>query len=539
MGKKIGLFLFLISLAMIGAGLYLYYFNPRKVMLETLGNEISNIKIKNISQKLKVTSELTGSYSNEYKFENNATVALDQDILKMYFSEVLKINDKTYLDPEIYLENNKVFFNIKELSEKLGYIELTDNSEAIKIPKKEMDALLNAIKAAVVENLPEERFSGKSETIVINKNSFKTRKYSVSVQAEDLYNIFVAIFKSIYGEKSMPTIKSIIFTTDKYDKVHLNSDTFESDLKREIIGDKSENKVLFTYSIYLIKNKELLKQELSYKTGEEGKESKIKLTYAKIDESATQKDYEFVIQKDNKNILETTIVKSGETSNVSATLQESKITVTGEIKKVGVERTIDLSVQDFDKNSAGTITGNYKEVKPSEEYNFTLNANMTLNGKAFNLTMKNSIYMNQDVQKMDTTGAEKYKGTSLKDVIKAKINEFKDISSLIDISKCSAAKASALTVLNNVLTCSATKTGDEVCTLDEIKKYDLGQVLDYNISISKKDSEVIINTFKITFNGYTFDIKGGEKCTITNAKAKINSFSPSGSSKTFEIKCDQ
>ena len=524
---------------MIGAGLYLYYFNPRKVMLETLGNEISNIKIKNIGQKLKVTSELTGNYSNEYKFENNATAAFDTDILKMYFKEVLKINDKTYLDPEVYLENNKVFFNIKELFEKLGYIELTNNPEAVKIPKSEIQALLNVIKSSLVENIPEERFSGKSESIVINKNSFNTRKYSVTIQAEDFYNIAVSIFKTINNGNSMPTIKSLIFTTDKFDKVHLNSDSFRSDLKREIIGDESEKKVLFTYSIYLLKNKELLKQELSYKTGEEGKESKIKLTYAKIDESATQKDYEFVIQKDNKNVLEARIIKSGETSKLSATLQESKITIAGEIKKVGVERTIDLSVQDFDKNSVGTITGNYKEVKPSEEYNFTLNASMTVNGKVFNLSTKNNIYMNQDVQKMEVTGAEKYKGGNLREIIKAKISEFKDINSLMNISKYNAAKTSALTVLNNVLTCAATKTGDEVCSLDEIKKYDLGQALDYNISLSKKDSELIINAFKITFNGYTFDIKGGEKCTIANAKTKINSFSPSGSSKTFEIKCDQ
>ena len=166
---------------MIGAGVYLYYFNPKKVMLEALGNEMSNFEIKNIDKKIKVTSELTGTYTNKYKFENTMTAAIDPDILKVYFSELLKINDQTYLDPEVYLENNKLFFNIKEISKKISYIELSGNAEAVKIPKKEIKALLNAVKLSVVENIPEDRFSSKSETIVINKNNFNTKKYSVSV----------------------------------------------------------------------------------------------------------------------------------------------------------------------------------------------------------------------------------------------------------------------------------------------------------------------------------------------------------------------
>ena len=254
-----------------------------------------------------------------------------------------------------------------------------------------MQALLDVVKSSVIDNIPEERYSSKSETIVINKNNFNTKKYSVDIQAEDFYNLMISIFKSIYTDNTMPTIKELVFTTDKMDKVHLNADTYESDLKKEIIGSDSEKRVLFTYSIYLLKNKDILKHELSFKTGAEKKDSSIKLTLAKLSETEKQKDYEFVLQKDNKNILEVLIQKGSETSKVSATLEESKISITGDIKKDGSTRTMELNALDFDKKPVGTITTSFKEVKAKEEYNLTIDVNMSVDSKSIVVSMKNNI----------------------------------------------------------------------------------------------------------------------------------------------------
>ena len=534
MGKKIGVFLLLISIGMIAYGSYLYYFNPKKVMLEAISKEVSNIDFNSMKiGKTKLLSKTSFSYGND-KYDNNIDFSFDDKLVKMYFKDLFTANNKENHSFELFLENNKLFFNIKDISDKLNYIEITTNAEKIQIPKSEINVLVQIIGKEFVDKISEDRFNSNSESIIINKNHFESKKYTVSLTLDDCYNIVTSIFEHIEKESKFKTLKSLIFSDDMFDKIHLNVNTYHSDLKKIIIGSNDETKQFLNYSIYLYKNKVILKHELSYTFPRDSKESNVKISFASIDKGSNLNDYELVLQKDNKNIFEITIDEEKTNSKIICLLQD--INMEGTLEKNGENKNVKLTVFDNNKVQLGNITGEYKEIKPKEEYKITVNANATIKNKSLLLTSDNTILKDQDVPTFNVVGAQKYKN-NLFEAIRDKFTKLRLAKNLVDEANLTAFKLSVLNVLNNAITCNALKPVGEVCTDSEIKKYDKDSSLIYNILLSSSVYGNTVSSLKLTKGNYTLDIVGGEKCTINVAKTKINELKSTGSN-TLTIKCE-
>ena len=537
MGKKIGVFLLLVSFGMIAFGLYLYYFNPKKVMLEALSKEISDINYSNIKiGKLKFLTKTSLSYGSD-KYDDEGELYLDSDQVKMYLKNNYKANDDVSSIIELFLENNKLFFNIKDISDKLNYIEITTNAEKIHIPKSEIKALITVVGQEIINNLPEESFSSKSENIVINKNHFDSKKYKVTLTLDDYYNIVTSVFNSIDKNPNLSTIKSIVFTDDKYDKVHLNTASYHADLKKIIIGEEDENKTFLNYSVYLFKNKTVLKHELSFKMQGEDGESIVKVSYASIDKGNDLSDYELVLQKENKNLFEITIDQQKESSKITCMLQD--ISLTGTLEKDNESRILKLDVLDNEKNKLGTVSGEYKEVRANEEYKLTLSANATIKNKSLLLSSESTILKDQEVPKFGVAGAQKFNtnNNNIVEIIKGKITKARSIKKLTTEANLTAFKVATFAVLNNAITCNALKPAGEVCTATEIKKYDTDTLSTYDISLASSVNGNVITNFKFSRGGYTLDLTGGDKCTIDLAKTKITALKIDDGN-SLSIKCE-
>ena len=534
MGKKIGLFLLLVSIVMITYGLYLYYFNPKKVMLESLSREISNIDLSHIKiGKTKLISKSSLSYGNE-KYENNIDFSFDSSQMKMYLKDVLNTNNNDKHNIELFLENNKMFFNIKDISDKLNYIEITTNAEKIQIPKSELNALVQTIGKIFVDTIPENKFSSKSESITINKNHFDSKKYTVSLTLEDYYNVVTSIFEHIEKESKFSTIKSIVFTDDKFDKIHLNINTYHSDLKKIIIGSNDETKQFINYSLYLYKNKVVLKHELSYDLQKNSKEVNAKISFASIDKGNNLKDYELVLQKNNKNVFEIIIAEEKNNSVITCLLQE--FTIQGSLEKDGTNKSLKLDIFDNAKTQLGKITGEYKEVRPNEEYKLVVGASATIKNKSLLLSSDNTILKNQEVSKFNVVGAQKYKN-NLFEAIRDRITKVRVAKRLINEADLKTFKLAVNKVLDNAITCNALKPVGEVCTASEIKKYDTDTSLTYDIMLSSSVYGNVVSSLKFINGKYLLDITGGEKCTINTAKSKINELKVEDGN-NFAFKCE-
>lgn len=537
MGKKIGIFLLLVSIGMIAYGSYLYYFNPKKVLLETLSKKITNIDYNKINiGKMKLLSKSSLSYGND-KYDNTGELYFDASQMKMYLKNNYKANSEEASIIDLFLENNKLFFNIKDISDKLSYIEITTAAEKIQIPKSEINALTQVVGQILINKIPEERFSSKSENIVINKNHFDSKKYTVSLTVEDYYDIVTSIFEQIEKTSKFTTLKSIIFSNDKFDKIHLNADTYHSDLKRIIIGDRDETKPFINYSVYLLKNKIVLKHELSFKMRNGTEDTIVKVGYASIDKGNNLKDYELFLQKENKNVFEITIDEQKDNSKVNCALQE--INFVGTIEKDGENRTLKLDVLDNSKNQLGTVSGEYKEVKDNEEYKFSISANATIKNKSLLLSSENTLLKNQEVPKYSVAGAQKFNtnNNDIVEILKRKIESARSTKKLAEEANLSAFKISALTVLNNAITCNALKPTGEVCTVQDIKKYDKDTLATYDILLASSIYGNVISSFKFSKGNYTLEVTGSEKCTIDSAKTKITALKSDGSN-VLTLKCE-
>lgn len=407
MGKKIGVLLIIVSLVLIGLGGYMYYFNPKKVMLETIANQFEKFNItetKKEKTKISTKGKLTFSELGQNMiFDLSGDAYVDSESSKFYANYVTKLDNQVLASPELYFENNKLYLRIKEYLDKLYYIEVDPEDNAKNITQEELDELLSVLGNSIVNNVEEKSFSSKKETITINKNSLKTTKYTVSLKAIELYNVFNEFLTEIKNNSKLKNVKDIVFQS-------VSETTYSSELKKTIIGDEKEDRILFDYSIYVFKKNQIVKHEIIYKTLNSNKQIiNNKIMISNYEKQKDIKDYQFIIQSDNKNIFEL-VIDSSSSSDNNIKILSDEIAAEGKLTKSDKNEVLKLDFFASDDKTNPIATLNYKneEIKKNLEYKSNIDFNLKLLGNSIVLSFENTVYKNQEVPKFDTSKAEKF-----------------------------------------------------------------------------------------------------------------------------------
>lgn len=190
-----------------------------------------------------------GQLVYDYRSENILAYVLFD-----FFVDELEKNEQY----EMILENNKVYFKIKDVFDKYYYSESDSNSDD-SLSKFDTNAALNAFGESFFDVIDGDNIIKDDREITINGKKYNSTKYSYTFTGSDLYTILNNTFKKI-KEKDVDLCE--------YINKNISMDSLEG-LKE--IGN------LFTYT-FLIDNDEIISSSITINL-----EQKISLTQNKVD----------------------------------------------------------------------------------------------------------------------------------------------------------------------------------------------------------------------------------------------------------------
>ncbi len=410
--KILGVLLLLTSFGLIGYGVYLNKYNPKRVMLDYLSSAF-NSGYRSLSNNLSNESKTKVKSTGTIKLGNSANVNYDSDYYldsskKIFYLKMLfKLDDKNSsnsdnsFNQEIYFENNKLYF--KDMTDnKVKYIDLsgTDNSltkkeDNVTVSKDTLNELKAVIGRQIYDKIPDEQFSKEKSSTKVLTNSISADKYSVLLKNKDIYNVAEGIVTEIYNNSKLTGLKEKLFSSR-------DLATVKKDLKSAIIGSDIEEGEAGTFSVYT-SNKKIVKIEAIL-----GSDTLIFGNYEK-----TKGIYDIELFAGNKD-SSVSLNLEGSSDGYKVAYTSDDFYVEGTVKAEGKNTDLDLKMYaDKDKKeTVGSINYSSKEVKENSEYSskFKLEIKQKMGNISVDLT--NKIYLNQEAPKYDTSKATEYKNIS-------------------------------------------------------------------------------------------------------------------------------
>ena len=414
MKKRISIFVIFLSIIMIGAGLYLYFGSAKRQMLTLISNQLDLFEKKQKSIEQKKAQYVT----NVDVKENDAIVAnfsgdiyVDPLKSKSYFKFITKVSEQLASEslniPEIYVENNKMYF--KE-GDDLYYIDITEKKDSSKSSKNESELieLKKIIKDTIVSEIPEDNFSKQNEKIKVLNNESDTIKYSVYLTSTDIYNIMDKLLTNIQNSDKVPNIKKYIFNGNTTKKELLEN----VDLK-DIYGKDSK---VITYSVY-VKDDLIVKHEiiLNQNNVDNSENSNLTISYADYEKNGNVHDYEFVIKDTSKKIISVSVLGEENNSKIDAEIPILGLELSGTISNTDKSKSAVFNLYNSMQKANPLLYVNYeyKEISEASEYEANLKISFESKSK-YDILMSAKILEGKDVPEFDTSNAKQYSiGNSL------------------------------------------------------------------------------------------------------------------------------
>lgn len=384
MKKIIGFLMLFFSFCLIGYGIFLYYYNPKRVILTATNEVFNDIKNKNINvKKSSIFTDIKIQNKNEL-FNFNGDLFINNNPSRLYFN--YKLNNNKY---EFSLEDKKIYFDLYNfISNK--YLNIADENLK-KIEQNEFNIFLDEIYKSFDKNISDEFFVRKKEIVNINKVDYDCYKYTVTFTYDSLFEVISTIFTSVKNNTNLKNIYSILFS-------QYNEKDYLSNLKRQIIGDNSGEAKDFDISVYMSYTNKPLKIDVVKYFYNSSNITTSKFSFSWIEKSLKLYDLMFIYQNDNKNIFELTINQSKNDNEVAGIFKN--VYYYGTLTKDYKSMNLNL----FNTSDKNNVLGNivYEYVSDSGKV-----ANIDVIYNDFSLKMKNTFSNEKDIPSFSLKNSNK------------------------------------------------------------------------------------------------------------------------------------
>lgn len=406
--KRVWIFLsiVLISLFLIGAGVY-FYLNSSKVIFSKAMNKMFDnlVEEKGLlddldfdTLKVDTKTNLTlASGGESYKLNLAGNVSYNEKNNKLYMDMNTNLNNQKLVDFQGMLDNNKIYFKIKDLMTKFYYIDLEIDSSQ-EIDEEELEHMLGLFGDSFFDSLKDEDFSNSKQKLELSGKNFATTKLSLKLTEEKIYDITTNFLTALKKDKELMS------TLHKFDSefTEKSIDDVLTEINETMEEVNNNNYVLYT--IYVDKNKDILRQEISMND---------------VDD-VTLKDMMFAVNSykidNNYEVVEIIVLDKGvevvnlsvkETSKEDAmlTLTSALIKAEGTIKTTAAESSYDITVTDILGTKLGTIACVTKK-EDNKNYMYNLTMNVAIEDVKFALASKNNIVLDSKLTEFDVTGSQ-------------------------------------------------------------------------------------------------------------------------------------
>ena len=363
-GRIIGIILLIMSFCIIGYLIYNYGFSDKNKMFEILSDNVKMLEAnEEFNKKMKISNKTLLDMGTEGTLSVSGDSYFDYENDKIYSSLVSKIENKEFLTPELYFEDDTLYFKIKEISDKLFYLKASeeDSDSQYQFNEDQIEEIIDIFKQAIDKNLSNDNFDKEKAEITLEGNKVKVTKYTMDVSYEDAYNIISYVIDELENNKKLSYLSQYIFANNTADQI-------KQELKEEMFKNNKETDRLFMYSIYVNSKNIVLNQELEFSGGT------IKLSY--YDNSYKSKNLDFEVVYDDVTYIKASIIGEKDSSKINIDLM-SMITLEGNSKENENTSTLDLSIKAplLGFEEMGKIVYEEKEIIKDKEYdvNFSVN----------------------------------------------------------------------------------------------------------------------------------------------------------------------
>lgn len=397
-GRIIGIILLIISFCIIGYLIYNYGFSDKNKMFEILSDNVKMLEAnEEFNKKMKISNKTLLDMGTEGTFSVSGDSYFDYENDKIYSSLVSKIENKEFLTPELYFEDDTLYFKIKEISDKLFYLKASeeDSDSQYQFNEDQIEEIIDIFKQAIDKNLSNDNFDKEKAEITLEGNKVKVTKYTMDVSYEDAYNIISYVIDELENNKKLSYLSQYIFANNTADQI-------KQELKEEMFKNNKKTDRLFMYSIYVNSKNIVLNQELEFSGGT------IKLSY--YDNSYKSKNLDFEVVYDDVTYIKASIIGEKDSSKINIDLM-SMITLEGNSKENENTSTLDLSIKAplLGFEEMGKIVYEEKEIIKDKEYDVNFSVNINIDNEKVVLTSNNKLYFDVDMPAFNKENAVDYK----------------------------------------------------------------------------------------------------------------------------------
>lgn len=406
--KWIFLSIVLIALFIVGIGIYFYFNSSKSIFTKAIKKATDNLFESNEegllsdldykTMQVNNSSELTFSDGQEsYSFKMNGNFGYDKSSNKLNMDINMTGNNQKLLDLEGLLAENKVYFRIKDMMDKFYYIDTKVDSSK-KLDEKDLDYILDLATNSFFDNLKEKDFSKSKQTIELGDKKFSTTKITLKLSQERLYDISIDFLKNLKSDsKAMDILKKVDqeFDDKKVEEAIKNIEEEKKDTSKD-------NYILYT--IYVNKNKDILKQEISVNDVDDSSYKDILLVINTYDNEDKYKNVEFIIMNKDQEVVNMAI-KELNKEEKEITITSMVVRAKGTLKNNDKEESLNIDVVDVSNNKLGTINYSLKKLE-NKKYTYNSNINFDVLGYKFGLVINNSILLDEKLPEISVKDSQ-------------------------------------------------------------------------------------------------------------------------------------
>lgn len=420
--KVISILLFILSIAMIGSGVYIM--NSNKYMFESALDGVFDylvdgyVEMSNASKNLADINKYKLTTSTSFKQNNNELASLNGDIYvngidkKAYIDLVSKVNGEDFVGLEVLLSNDKLYAKIKEVMNEFYYNDLTSYTEStsnaenleysqlLKLEKNELELLTKHLKNSILKDLKDSDFSKSSETLTLDNKNYKTNKITLNISKKRLGTIVENLLT--YISKDNKAIQIL----QKFDKT-ITKDSIQKSLEslKEQSSSFSDEEQL-NFSFYIESFTSLRRIELSTSNNEvdsiaTGNES---FTLDIYNNSYKNKTYLLTII-DNDATTMTIKEEYTDSDKANLIIKYDDYEINGTISSTNSAQEFNLNLLSSGQN-IGTINYKYTVVGKNKEYKLDLS--ILLSDQSIEIVSNNTILLNEEIPNLDVENAKDF-----------------------------------------------------------------------------------------------------------------------------------
>ncbi|MGN1001100.1 MAG: hypothetical protein ACI4OG_04105 [Bacilli bacterium] len=395
--KIIGIILLIICFCVVGYLIYNYGFSNKNKMFEILSDNIEMFESnEELDKKIKISSNTLLDMGTENTLTVSGDYYFDYENDKIYSSLVGKVDNVELFTPELYFENDTLYFKIKQISDKLVYLKTSedDSDSEYKFNDDQLEEIINIVKKAIDKNLSNNNFDKEKTEITLEENNVKVTKYTMNVSYGDAYNIICYVVDELETNKKLSNLSQYLFENTTASQI-------KQELKEKMFKNNKETDRLFTYSIYVNSKNIILKNELEFSGG------KINLSY--YDNSYKSKNLDFEVVYEDVTYVKASIIGQKDASKINIDLM-SMITLEGNTKESENSSTLELSIKAplLGFEEMGKIVYEKKEIVKDKEYDVNFLININVDKEKLALTSINKLYFDVDIPVFNKENAVDY-----------------------------------------------------------------------------------------------------------------------------------